>query len=169
MTDFAVIEGIYAEPLGCYIFVERRGDLILRVGFSDERPGPPSELAGSVLGHLTGEGERCNLLQEVGRCGLKLDLSSQSAFQLDVSGVVAAIPRGETLTYGDVADRLGRPNAARAVGRALASNPFPIIIPCHRVVAAGGIGGYRWGTGMKARILALEREASAAGGRLTSI
>ena len=63
-------------------------------------------------------------------------------------------------TYGQVALRAGRPGAARAVGRAMAANPFAILVPCHRVVARGGLGGYAWGTEIKEKLLCLEGESS---------
>ena len=56
--------------------------------------------------------------------------------------LVREVPWGETVTYGELADMAGAPRAARAVGNVMAHNPVPILIPCHRVVAAGGIGGY---------------------------
>ena len=57
------------------------------------------------------------------------------------------VPCGETVTYGEVAEMVGRPRAARAVGSTMAKNPVPFVIPCHRVVAANGIGGYGGGYG----------------------
>ena len=73
--------------------------------------------------------------------------------------ITRAIPPGETLTYGDVASRLGDIGLSRAVGQSLGRNPFPIVIPCHRVVAAAGeIGGFSavGGAATKRRILAIE-------------
>jgi methylated-DNA-[protein]-cysteine S-methyltransferase len=81
------------------------------------------------------------------------------AFHRAVYAVARAIPPGETLTYGEVARRLGDPGSARAVGQALGRNPFAIIVPCHRVVAAGGAtGGFsaHGGAATKRRILAIE-------------
>lgn len=63
-----------------------------------------------------------------------------TAFQQKVWGVIAAIPRGEVLTYGQVARRIG--TAPRAVGQACGANWFPLVIPCHRVTATGGLGGF---------------------------
>ncbi|MCX8207954.1 MAG: MGMT family protein [Methanothrix sp.] len=71
---------------------------------------------------------------------------------------VLRIPRGSTATYGDVAKIAGRPGAARAVGAALRRNPFPIMIPCHRVVASNGPGGYSQGIDIKLQLLAIERD-----------
>ena len=77
-----------------------------------------------------------------------------TAFQWRVWQELLAIPAGATRTYGEVARRLGRPTAARAVARACATNPVALVIPCHRVVpAGGGVGGYRWGEKRKRALL----------------
>lgn len=99
------------------------------------------------------------LAADLSRCVdslLTIDLSpwSPSAFQLAVWKGVARIPPGSRLTYGELARELGAPRAARAVGRALASNPLQLIIPCHRVVpAVGGVGGYAGGASVKQALL----------------
>jgi AraC family transcriptional regulator of adaptative response/methylated-DNA-[protein]-cysteine methyltransferase len=86
-----------------------------------------------------------------------LDLTG-TAFQRRVWQALTEIPPGATRTYGEVAARLGRPAAARAVARACATNPVAVVVPCHRVVpAGGGTGGYRWGTERKRRLLERER------------
>jgi methylated-DNA-[protein]-cysteine S-methyltransferase len=86
-----------------------------------------------------------------------LDLRGVTPFQRDVFEVVRAIPHGETRSYGDVAAELGRAAAVRAVGVALKRNPFPLLVPCHRVLRAGGqLGGYSAGPGVKRRLLAIE-------------
>ena len=80
-------------------------------------------------------------------------------FQLEVWQALETIPYGETLSYGELADRVGRPGAARAVGGAVGANPLPIVIPCHRVMGANGaITGYSGGDGVstKRRLLELE-------------
>ena len=87
-----------------------------------------------------------------------VDLSAVPAFQRGVLEAARAIPFGEVRPYRWVAAEIGHPKAARAVGGALGSNPVPLIIPCHRVISsAGGFGGYLFGTGVKARLLTLER------------
>jgi O-6-methylguanine DNA methyltransferase len=87
----------------------------------------------------------------------KLDLRSSSPFSRKVWRVTSKIPYGEVRTYAWVAEKLGDPYAARAVGGALARNPVPIFIPCHRVVGAhGDLGGFGGGPGLKKWLLALE-------------
>lgn len=78
-------------------------------------------------------------------------------FRSKVWAVIDTIPFGETLTYGEVAIEAGSPGAARAVGTACGANPIPLLRPCHRVVAAPGIGGYGGGVELKAALLALEQ------------
>lgn len=86
-----------------------------------------------------------------------LDLSVCSGFQHRVLMEERKIPRGEIRSYGWLAGRIGKPGAARAVGNALASNPFPLVIPCHRVVRSdGSIGGFQGGSGMKRALLEIE-------------
>ncbi len=96
---------------------------------------------------------------------LPVALESVSAFNRKVYEVALAIPHGETLTYGEVAQRIGDPGAARAVGVALGQNPWPIIVPCHRVLAAGGrTGGFsaEGGVEVKLRILTIEKARTSA-------
>ncbi|NJB68176.1 methylated-DNA-[protein]-cysteine S-methyltransferase [Desulfobaculum xiamenense] len=66
------------------------------------------------------------------------------------------VGRGETVTYAELAARAGSPRAARAVGRAMATNRWPLLIPCHRVLAAGGLGGYSLGLDLKRLLLTIE-------------
>ncbi len=89
----------------------------------------------------------------------EVDLSSLSAFRRRVLEATAAIPIGEVRTYGEVVASIGSPGAARAVGTALATNPLPIVVPCHRVVRANGdLGNYSGpgGPGSKERLLRFE-------------
>ncbi len=83
-------------------------------------------------------------------------------FQRRVWTALRAIPYGQTRSYGELAVSLERPGGARAVGAANGANPLALIIPCHRVVAAGGrVGGYAGGVALKQRLLAMERAAIA--------
>ena len=89
--------------------------------------------------------------------GLALDTRGGTVFQQAVWRELCRIPRGRTRTYGEIAGRLGRPAATRAVGAACGANPIPLLIPCHRVVASGGgIGGFSAGLPWKIRLLAIE-------------
>jgi O-6-methylguanine DNA methyltransferase len=86
-----------------------------------------------------------------------LDLRGVTGFQRSVFEAVRGIPFGEIRTYSDVARRIGRAGAVRAVGNALHRNPFPLVVPCHRVLReGGGLGGYSCGPAMKRRLLAIE-------------
>jgi methylated-DNA-[protein]-cysteine S-methyltransferase len=80
-------------------------------------------------------------------------------FEKKVYRVVMRIPLGEVRTYQWVARQAGYPKAARAVGQAMKKNPWPLLVPCHRVVASGGaLGGYAWGVKAKRTLLDLERQ-----------
>jgi methylated-DNA-[protein]-cysteine S-methyltransferase len=88
-----------------------------------------------------------------------------SVWQKAVWMELTRIPFGETRSYGEIADNLGRPGAARAVGRANASNVLPVVVPCHRVIAADGtLGGFNGGLHLKKRLLEHERNVLAAAG-----
>ncbi len=93
------------------------------------------------------------------RPGTAIPLDAQgTAFQHRVWKALQQIPRGTTLSYSDVARKIGRPTAVRAVARACATNPVALVIPCHRVVREdGGLGGYRWGIERKEQLLASEK------------
>ena len=113
--------------------------------------GPDPELREAVAGVLS-------LLDEPRerRPALPLDIQGTS-FQRRVWRALSRVPAGSTATYGEIASRVGRPNAARAVAQACAANPVAVAIPCHRVVRAdGGPGGYRWGIERKKKLLARE-------------
>jgi methylated-DNA-[protein]-cysteine S-methyltransferase len=115
---------------------------------------PPPAVAAAVAGITA-------LLRD-GRAaleGIPLDLEGVPAFDVRVYAVARAIPAGRVRTYGEIAAALGDAMAAREVGAALGRNPVPLIVPCHRVVAAGGkLGGFSaaGGTITKSRLLAIE-------------
>jgi methylated-DNA-[protein]-cysteine S-methyltransferase len=94
------------------------------------------------------------------RFDFAIDLSLVTPFQRRVLQAAADIPMGEVITYGELAGRIGQPQASRAVGQALGRNPVPVVIPCHRIVGGGGgIGGYTGGLHIKRKLLELERVA----------
>jgi methylated-DNA-[protein]-cysteine S-methyltransferase len=91
-------------------------------------------------------------------CDEALDIRDATSFQQQVWQAARNIPYGQTRSYQWLARQAGRPRAARAVGQALAANPLPIIIPCHRVVTSQGkLGGFAGGLALKRRLLELER------------
>ncbi len=107
------------------------------------------------------EAERAEL-QAYGRGELteftfKLDLHNTPFFN-QVLEETRRVPYGETATYGEIARRVGRPNSARAIGRAMATNPIPVVFPCHRVTGSNGsLTGYGGGLDMKTALLKMER------------
>jgi AraC family transcriptional regulator of adaptative response/methylated-DNA-[protein]-cysteine methyltransferase len=91
-----------------------------------------------------------------------LDVAA-TAFQWRVWDALTRIPRGETLSYGQLAAQLGIPRAARAIGRACGSNQLALLVPCHRIIREdGSLGGWRWGMEIKRQLLAIERAVSTA-------
>jgi methylated-DNA-[protein]-cysteine S-methyltransferase len=95
------------------------------------------------------------------RFTFKIDLSSGTHFQQKVWRELQKIPYGHVISYGELAKRIGKPGAARAVGQAVGSNPNGIIVPCHRVVASGNrIGGWSGGGGIAGKIKLLMLEGS---------
>jgi O-6-methylguanine DNA methyltransferase len=119
---------------------------------SQKRHNPPPQiqnLLDNIKRFLLGENITFDLsLLELERC---------SEFQKRVLIAEYNIPRGTVSTYTRIANHIGSPKAARAVGNALATNPFPIVIPCHRAVRSNGtLGGYQGGSEMKKRLLQME-------------
>ena len=124
-------------------------------GATETEPTPAIQSAiDSIVALLAGE--EAGDMSEV-----ELDLRAVPEFNAAVYRVARTIPPGETLTYGEIAQRLGDPGAARAVGQALGANPIPIIVPCHRVLAAGGrAGGFSAPGGVMTKLRLLEIERS---------
>ncbi|GAA1854757.1 MGMT family protein [Myceligenerans crystallogenes] len=120
-------------------------------GAVESRPTPMAASALEAVTRLLAHGD--------GVVDVPLDLSRVPVFDRRVYEVVRAIPPGETLTYGEVAARVGAPGAAQAVGQAMGRNPFPPLVPCHRVLAAGRkIGGFSARGGALTKLRMLERE-----------
>ena len=136
MVDEAGYQAVVAAP-GFALGVRCDDEEIIEIEFIEPRPevAPVNALAAETVRQL-----RAYLADPAFAFGLPLRPSG-TAFQRRVWGEIAAIPPGETLTYGEVAKNLR--NAPRAVGQACGANPFPLVVPCHRVVAsAGGLGGF---------------------------
>ncbi len=99
----------------------------------------------------------------LGALNLQQPLAARgSEFQKKVWAELAKVPAGQTITYTELARRIGQPAAVRAVAGACAANPLAMIVPCHRVLRSdGGISGYRWGVERKKQLLALEQQLAA--------
>jgi methylated-DNA-[protein]-cysteine S-methyltransferase len=119
-----------------------------------ERSEPTAEIAaaiGAIRTLLSGEPADLSFI--------RLDDAAVGDFDRRVYAVVRAIPPGETLTYGEIAKRLGDPKASRAVGKSLGANPWPIVVPCHRVLGADGkVGGFSAHGGIETKIRMLQIE-----------
>jgi methylated-DNA-[protein]-cysteine S-methyltransferase len=130
-----------------------RARIARRFPAAEEAPPPPAVAEAMALVSRLLAGEAVDL------SAIPIDLSAADAFEQRVYAVARAIPRGEVRTYGEIAAAIGAPGAARAVGTALGRNPIPIIVPCHRVLAAAGrSGGFSapGGTATKFRMLTIE-------------
>lgn len=155
-----------STPVGRLQLQGRNGHLVAVVILAG-RENPPGEIALPAIGDC---GEPVLALAASQLAGyfsgerrefdLPLELSAVPPFTRKILETLRGVAYGETLTYGELAARAGAPRAARAVGQAMAVNPLPIVIPCHRVVAAGGKpGGYSGGGGLttKGWLLSFER------------
>ncbi|MFF1375071.1 methylated-DNA--[protein]-cysteine S-methyltransferase [Streptomyces sp. NPDC058308] len=122
--------------------------------FGHRDPAPFGEVISQLAAYFAGELTEFDV-------PLKLD---GTPFQRTVWRELQQIPYGETRTYGELADNLGKPGASRAVGLANGKNPIGVIVPCHRVIGAGGsLTGYGGGLDRKRRLLAFEGGAASAG------
>jgi methylated-DNA-[protein]-cysteine S-methyltransferase len=121
-------------------------------------PPPPVRRTISDIVALL-DGERKDLAEAI------LDCDGVAEFNRRVYDITRAIPAGSTLSYGEIAERLGDRNLARDVAQALGQNPFPIIVPCHRVMAAGGkTGGFSAPGGVRTKLRLLSIEGAQPGG-----
>jgi methylated-DNA-[protein]-cysteine S-methyltransferase len=160
MADTTVLNHIfyYESPIGL-IAAERSNTGISRIDILDDQGKaqvrPPKD---AILMEFK---QQLNEYFEGRRkeFSMPLDWSGMTDFQAEVLRLTLAIPFGETLTYGDIARALGKPAGSRAVGDALAHNPLPLLIPCHRVVAASGsLTGYTAASGIKTKAWLLRLE-----------
>jgi len=147
------------------VFLARTAKGICRLSFRRSEDELLGELEGRSLLPEMAQGKLERERRELGeyfqgkrrRFEVPIDLRWGTEFQRSVLQAASRIPFGERRSYAEVAKRLGRPKAQRAVGSALGKNPVPIVIPCHRVVASGGgIGGYTGGIDIKRTLMEIE-------------
>jgi len=157
------------SPVGALLLAATE-DGVVRVAFEVEDHDRVLESLGAAIGsRILRGGHRLDLLARelddyfAGRrhaFDVPLDLRLARGFRLTVLRHLSEIPYGSTESYGEVAVASGNPRAVRAVGSACATNPLPIVVPCHRVLRSdGSLGGYLGGLPAKERLLALERAA----------
>ena len=168
MTDHLIrIAEIQPTPLGViWLGVTQNG--LASISFSEKQSDYEEELAGRGYEQITTDYDCANAFSsqiqeflhgERRQFDLPIDWSIMTPFQQQVLLATQAIPYGETRSYAQIAAQIGKPKAARTVGRAQATNPIPLVIPCHRVIGSDGkMHGYggRGGTRTKAWLLALE-------------
>ena len=143
------------SPIGRLV-LECDGDVLIGVWLPNERrrarrdaddvPPVLKEAAVQLEEYFAGERRTFDVPMEL----------DGTPFQKEVWAELSRIGYGETISYGELARRVGRPNGPRAVGQANGRNPVPIIVPCHRVLASNGIGGYGGGLAVKRALLAIE-------------
>jgi methylated-DNA-[protein]-cysteine S-methyltransferase len=151
--------GVIAVQLPEADAARTRARLVRRCPDAREAP-PPTDVSRAIEGIVA-------LLRGEARdlSGVALDMGRIEAFDRRVYEIARTIPAGATLSYGEIAVRLGGRELARDVGQALGRNPFPIVVPCHRVLAAGGkAGGFSANGGIttKLRLLTIERARTSA-------
>jgi methylated-DNA-[protein]-cysteine S-methyltransferase len=145
----------YESPVGRLI-LEADGEILIGIWLPNhgakakssagEMPTVLKDTASQLDQYFAGERTDFDLTMEL----------DGTPFQKEVWAELSRIPYGETISYGELARRVGRPKGPRAVGQANGHNPIPIIVPCHRVLASNGIGGYGGGLPMKRSLLAVE-------------
>lgn len=142
----------FDTPTGVFS-VTQEGDAIVRAGWNSvqtvEKTPLLEEAKAQILAYFAGKLEVFDLAPKV----------NGSDFQRQVCDVMFAIPFGETRTYGEIAQEIGAP--AQAVGGACGGNPIPLIIPCHRVLSASGLGGFSGTYGVETKVALLKHEGAA--------
>jgi len=145
----------FDSPVG-HLVLESDGDVLVTIWLPSQKQRP-TRTSGDIAPVLE---ETASQLEEYfARTRRDFDVPMElggTPFQRAVWGELRRIPYGQTISYGELARRVGRPNGPRAVGQANGRNPIPIIVPCHRVLAGNGIGGYGGGLPMKRALLAVE-------------
>jgi len=146
----------YRSPLVGWLELRASDEGIHSVEFIDKPSRTPSETSHSLLAKLVAELDKYFAGQPV-KFSVPVKPLLGTAFQRRVWSELLRIPYGQTASYAEIAERIGNPQASRAVGSANGANSIPILIPCHRVVKSdGSLGGFGSGTHIKQRLLELE-------------
>jgi len=170
MQDDRILYGIFVTPVG-EMLLARSAKGIVFLGFTGDAHHC-GDVVSRLHDHCKGvdivrddaalEGLKDDVLRAWEREsleGVRLDLRGTD-FQQQVWRALLTIPMGRTCSYADIAAKIGKPSASRAVGSAVGANPVSLLVPCHRVLRGdGGVGGYAWGVERKTLILALEDAA----------
>jgi len=170
-TPFGKIGLVWMEtaekPKLCRVILsseKQKAERLLGESFPWSRPGLSvvmEALAARISEFLRGE----DVAFEMDR----LQLDGCSLFQQQVLHIEHGVPRGRVTSYRRIAEKMSRPRSARAVGRALAGNPFPILVPCHRAIRSDGtLGGFQGGQAMKRALLTLEGIEFSSDGKVVS-
>ncbi|MBC8505177.1 MAG: methylated-DNA--[protein]-cysteine S-methyltransferase [Anaerolineales bacterium] len=169
-SEIIYIGSTNPTPIGV-IWVAVGEDGLIRVSMSDDKKSLIEELENRYRVNVIVDEQRTEtytrqieayLRGERENFDLPIDWSVMTPFQMKALKATYEIPSGETRTYGEIAAQVGNPKAARAVGRAEATNPIPIVIPCHRVLnSAGKLHGYSGHGGLETKAWLLELEAQA--------
>jgi O-6-methylguanine DNA methyltransferase len=146
-----VKDWMYAEPVGLYVIADVEGRTVRSVEMTREKPGYRARRTAFIkaLEKYFATGRDCF-------SGFSPDYTGMTPFKKKVMQELCKVSAGATITYGELAAAAGSPGAARAVGNVMATNPVPLFVPCHRVVASQGLGGFTGGLDIKRALLKLE-------------
>jgi methylated-DNA-[protein]-cysteine S-methyltransferase len=153
MSESAISKRSFASPFG-YITITAVGEKITGVELCKKA----TSLGSSKVLDEAGKQLALYLKGSLSKFSLPLKVTG-TPFQIAVWKAIAKVPFGKTISYGDIAIAIGKPQAARAVGAAVGANPTPLLVGCHRVLgSSGGITGYSGGQGIKTKKLLLDHE-----------
>ena len=147
-----VADWMYAEPIGLYVVVETDSNTVKTLEMTREKPAIKQTRTPIIraLEDYFATGSDSGLLK------FDFDRSGLTPFRVKIMEALRQVPAGETMTYGELAAAAGCPGGARAVGNVMARNPVPLLVPCHRVLATNGLGGFTGGLDVKRKLLRLE-------------
>jgi methylated-DNA-[protein]-cysteine S-methyltransferase len=146
-----VRDWMYAGPVGLYVIAEVDGKTVRSIEMTDEKPAFRQQRTAFIKAlekyFATGKDQFSSF---------DPDYTGMTPFRKRVMQELRKVPAGSTVTYGELASTAGSPGAAHAVGNVMATNPVPLFVPCHRVVATNGLGGFTGGLDVKRALLRLE-------------